>query len=187
MLSHGGSLHQLGDDWLLLSVDTSWAGVEQPPPVSGVGTARLDFIRVGADPDAVDTSRPERAPSNEELAATRWTLLEWVDGGGVLADLMDDPSLLGLRWADDFPDLLVLAYDGCDLVSVRTQGVDAVGGTVPPEGVETVVETGARCPGAETASPVLAEALLNPAQFTLVGEDLLVARLVLPDRDSVQD
>jgi len=187
VLSHGGSLHQLGDEWLLLSVDTSWAGVEEPPPVSGVGLARLDFVRVGADPAGVDTSLPERAPSNEELAGTGWTLLEWVDGGGVLGDLTDDPSRLGLRWADDFPDTLVLAYDDCELVTVRTEGVDATGGTVPAEGVETVVEADGQCTGAETASPVLMEAFLNPAQFTLVGDDLLVLRLSLPASDTVRD
>lgn len=180
VLSHGGSLHLLQDDWLLLSVDTSWAGVEEPPDVLDDSAARLDFLRVGADPATVDTSLPERAPTNEDLAGTEWTLLEWVDGGSVLADLMEDPSLLGLTWQEGWPSWLALDYDGCDLVTVQTEGVGARGGAVPPEDRQLVTEAATSCAGAEEAPPLLADAFGEGAQVTLVGDDLLILRLTLP-------
>lgn len=182
VLPHGGSIHLLDDDWLLLSVDTTQAGVGQPPPVVVEDAARWFFVRDGADPGGVDTSLPERAPTNEELAGTGWSLLEWSDGAGVIDDHLDDATLLGLRWTDraGFPDALVLDYDGCELVTVATEGVSASGATVPPEGRKPVTEGADTCAGAVDAPPALAAVFATPAQVTLVGDDLLVLRVTPP-------
>lgn len=183
-LSQGGSLHLVGDGgWLLLSVDPAQAGREEPPAVVVPGAARLSFVREGVDPAGVELSGAERVPSNEELAGTSWVLTEWVDGGAALADLVDDPGRLRLRWAEDWPGTMTLAYGSCDLVTLRTEGVDADGGTVPPEGVAAVQEAAEPCAGAEAAGPALAESLTKRVQVTLIGQDVLVLHLPLPARD----
>lgn len=195
VLGHGGSLHQLGEDWLLLSVDPSWAGLEEPPPVVVDGAARLDFVREGADPATIDTASPERVPANEELTGT-WQLLEWADGGGVLGDFMADPSQLRLSFEGMPPQSLLLSdgppsADGdqtCPIVSLgNVQGVDSLGHTVPPDHGYTLTPADGTCASVADVQPVFVDGLREGAQITLVGEDLLVLRLPLVERGTVQE
>ena len=205
VLVHGGTLHTLDHDWLLLSVDTEQAGVEQPPPVVVEDATRLVFVRDGTDPDGadpdgadldagdpvgVDLTWPERVPSNEDLAGTRWRLAgagTGADGAEILAPWLEEPSRLRLWFAEGYPGSLGLVYgDGCVLAQLRTEGVDARGATVPIEGLSSLVEEGdGTCSGAEAAGPVLTDALESGAQVTLVGDDTLLLRIVLPADDGV--
>ena len=187
VLAHGGTLHTLDRDWLLLSVDTTQAGMEQPPPVVVEDATRLVFVRPGTDPGSADLSGPERVPSNEELAGSRWQLSGDAPGTEALRPWLEDPARLQVWFADGWPASLALVYgDGCLLAQLRTEGVDGRGATVPIEGLSTLARTGTdTCPGAEEAGPALAEALEAGAQVTLVGEDALLLRLAIPAGDGV--
>lgn len=185
VLAGGGTLHTLDHDWLLLSVDVAQAGVEQPPPVVVENATRLVFVRPGTDPDLVDLGGQERVPSNEDLAGSRWQLADTGQGepgAAALSPWLDDPASLGLWFADDYPDSLSLVYgEDCQLAQLRTEGVDARGATVPVEGLSPLAEVGPQtCAGAEEASPVLAQSLERGVQVTLVSDDVLVLRIVLP-------
>ena len=185
VLAHGGTLHTLDHDWLLLSVDTSQAGVEQPPPVTVEDAARLVFVRSGVNPEQVDLTGQERAPSNEDLAGSRWQLAdtgEGEPGAAALSPWLEDPSSLGLWFADGWPSSLGLVYDeGCQLAQLRTEGVDARGATVPVEGLTPLAEEGTQtCAGAEEAAPILAESLERGVQVTLTSDDVLLMRIALP-------
>lgn len=188
VLPSGGSLHLLGGHWLLLSVDTGQVGVEQPPPVVVEDAARLVFVRPGTETGEIDLTGPERVPSNEDLAGSRWELLDapaGAEGAAVLDPWLDDPSELQLWFGEGFPGSLELVYqDGCLLAALRTEGVDGRGVTVPVEGLSPPAEPGPdSCAGAPGAGPALAGSLGDGAQVTLIGDDVLLLRFTLPVGD----
>lgn len=174
-LQGGGSIHLLGSDWLLLSVDAAPAVGVGPAPVAVVEDgSRLSFVREGVDPDGAGGEA--RIPTQEELAGTRWQLVPGAaDGQEAIEAELDDPAQLMLWFSEG--DLgqgglgqLDLVYgEGCRLATLQVSGLDDEGRVLSELGSSGVETT---CAGSGSAAPMLVDSLSGRPRVVVRGDAL---------------